>query len=104
MTYRRPVRYVDHGTIAVDIALALPEPGQAERFPSTDLATAIDQLATPGFAERLEAGPWPGRRLIIEPGQTVDAFSVFVDIDPDNTVLVYAVDNRPAGFPHNPDN
>ena len=68
----RPVRYVDAEAIAVDIALALPDPLAAQQFIAVDLGAALSWLAAPGRVESLErGGPWIGGRLVVEPGQTV---------------------------------
>lgn len=40
--------------------------------------------------------------MVIEPGQTVGAFSVFVDLDDSGTIVIYAFDVRPTGFPEDP--
>ncbi|MGB5757907.1 MAG: hypothetical protein WBM50_13405 [Acidimicrobiales bacterium] len=98
----RRVRYLDPESLAVDIALALPDARAAERFASVDLPAALDQLAVPGLFEALELGAWPGRRLVVEPGQTVGAFSVFVEMEDDGGLVVYAVDIWPGGFPEDP--
>ena len=48
----RPIRYVDPEAIAVDTALALPDPRTAQRFIAVDLAAALSWLATPGESSR----------------------------------------------------
>lgn len=98
----RQVRYLDPELLARDIAIALPDVRAAERFASIDLPAVVDQLAIPGFFEILELGAWPGRRLVVEPARTVGAFSLFADVDEEGTIVVYAIDIWPGGFPEDP--
>ena len=97
----RRVRWLDE--VATDIARALPDPVAAARFASIDWPAALAALARPGVVENLEVGPWPGGRLIVEPGQSVGAFSLFALLGADDDVLVIALDIWPNGFPEDPD-
>lgn len=96
----RRVRWLDD--VASDIARALPDPDAAARFASIDWPAALSAVARPGVVENLEVGSWPGGRLIVEPGQSVGAFSLFAVVDADDAVLVIGLDIWPDGFPEDP--
>ncbi len=97
----RRVRWLDD--VATDIARALPDPDAAARFASIDWPAALSAVARPGVVESLEVGAWPGGRLIVEPGQSVGAFSLFAVLDSEDAVLVIGLDIWPDGFPDDVD-
>lgn len=92
----RQVRWLDD--VAADITRALPDPEDAARFATIDLSAAVRALARPGFYEKLDLGPWPGRRLVVAPGRTVGAYMLFVALDMDDTLVVFGIAIWPSGF------
>ena len=56
-----------------------------------------------GLSRTSRSDRWPGGRLIVEPGQSVGAFSLFAVVDADDAVLVIGLDIWPNGFPDDRD-
>lgn len=80
-----------------DIARQLP-PETAMSFVGSDLATSIDRLAAVGAYEDLPDHS-VGRRLTVEPGQTVGAFHLFATLTNEGEIVIFAADIWNDGFP-----